>query len=119
MRESGLPAWGTVGDPNSVVDAAEPRVIAAQFGGIGGAAVDLAVLFTNASAAAAGHDTFPTRRRRIAVSGCRTVSLADMVRHRARGDVRVDRQGTRVTLDGVELRMDPVESVPLSRLYFL
>ncbi|MHB1613854.1 MAG: urease subunit alpha [Actinomycetes bacterium] len=119
VLKSGLPAWGTVGDPNAVVDAAQPRVIAAQFGGIGGAAVDLAVLFTNASSAAAGDDTFPTRRRRLAVSGCRAVGLAGMVRHRASGDVRVDRDGTRVTLDGVELRMDPVDTVPLSRLYFL
>ena len=119
VLKSGLPAWGTVGDPNSVVDDAEPRVVAAQFGGIGGAAVDLAVLFTNAEAVGAGEDTFPTRRRRVAVRGCRQLSLSDMVRHRASGQVRVAPGGSRVTLDGVELAMDPVQSVPLSRLYFL
>ena len=119
ILKSGLPAWGTVGDPNSVVDVAEPRVIAAQFGGIGGAAVDLAVLFTNSSAVDAGEDTFPTRRRRVAVRACRDLSLGSMVRHRASGDVRVDHAALQVTLDGVPLRMDPVEAVPLSRLYFL
>lgn len=119
VLKSGLPAWGTVGDPNSAVDVAEPRVIAAQFGGIGGAAVDLAVLFTNAAAAGAGDDTFPTRRRRLAVSRCRELSLADMVRHRASAEVRVDHRTAQVTLDGVALVMHPVESVPLSRLYFL
>lgn len=119
VLKSGLPAWGTVGDPNSVVDVAEPRVIAAQFGGIGGAAVDLAVLFTNAAAAEAGADTFPTRRRRLAVRGCRDLTLADMVRHRGSAQVRVDPRTAQVALDGVALRMDPVDSVPLSRLYFL
>jgi urease subunit alpha len=119
VLKSGLPAWGTVGDPNSVVDVAEPRQIAAQFGGIGGAAVDSAVIFTNGAAADAGADTFPTRRRRVAVQGCRDVSLASMVRHRGSADVVVDPQGRGVDLDGERLAMDPVERVPLSRLYFL
>ncbi|MFN8168960.1 MAG: urease subunit alpha [Candidatus Nanopelagicales bacterium] len=119
VLKSGLPAWGTVGDPNSVVDVAEPRRIAAQFGGIGGAAVDLAVLFTNAAAVDAGTDVFPTRRRRVAVRGCREVGLGSMVRHRDRADVEVDPRGDGVRLDGETLAMDPVQSVPLSRLYFL
>ena len=119
VLKSGIPAWGTVGDPNSVVDVAEPRRLAAQFGGIGGAAVDLAVLFTNGSAVEAGADVFPTRRRRVAVRGCRDVGLADMVRHRASASVVVDPRGDGVRLDGEVLAMDPVDRVPLSRLYFL
>jgi urease subunit alpha len=119
VLKSGLPAWGTVGDPNSVVDVAEPRRIAAQFGGIGGAAVDLAVLFTNAAAVDAGSDVFPTRRRRVAVRGCREVGLAQMVRHRGSAEVAVDPRGDGVRLDGETLAMDPVDRVPLSRLYFL
>jgi urease subunit alpha len=119
VLKSGIPAWGTVGDPNSVIDSAEPRQIAAQFGGIGGAAVDLAVLFTNGAAVDAGSDVFPTRRRRVAVRGCRDVGLAQMIRHRASAGVVVDPRGGRVELDGELLRMDPVEQVPLSRMYFL
>jgi urease subunit alpha len=119
VLKSGLPAWGTVGDPNSVVDAAEPRQFAAQFGGIGGAAVDLSVLFTNAAAVGAGSDVFPTRRRRVAVRGCRDVGLAQMVHHRGSADVAVAPQGDAVRLDGETLSMDPVHRVPLSRLYFL
>jgi urease subunit alpha len=119
VLKSGIPAWGTVGDPNSVIDSAEPRQIAAQFGGIGGAAVDLAVIFTNGLAIDAGSDVFPTRRRRVAVRGCRDVGLASMVGHRAQADVRVDPDGGHVSLDGERLHRDPVDSVPLSRLYFL
>ena len=119
VLKSGLPAWGTVGDPNSVVDGAEPRQIAAQFGGIGGAAIDSAVIFTNGAAVDAGADTFPTRRRRVAVRGCRDVSLASMSRHRGSASVVVDPRGEGVELDGERLSMDPVERVPLSRLYFL
>ena len=119
VLKSGLPAWGSVGDPNSVIDAAEPRVMGAQFGGIGGAAVDLAVLFTNGAAVDAGSDVFPTRRRRVAVRGTRDVGLAQMHRHRDSASVLVDPRGAKVTLDGEELTMDPVQHVPLSRLYHL
>jgi urease subunit alpha len=119
VLKSGLPAWGTVGDPNSVIDCAEPRQIAAQFGGIGGAAVDLAVIFTNRAAVESGTDVFPTRRRRVAVSGCRDVGLGSMLRHRGSASVRVDPGGAEVRLDGELLAMEPVERVPLSRLYFL
>jgi len=42
-----------------------------------------------------------------------------MIRHRASAGVVVDPRGGRVELDGEELRMDPVERVPLSRMYFL
>ena len=119
VLKSGLPAWGTVGDPNAVVDNAEPRQIAAQFGGIGGAAVDLAVLFTNSAAVESGEDVFPTRRRRVAVRGCREVRLSSMVRHRASALVEVDPLGAVVRLDGEALSMDPVDRVQLSRLYFL
>jgi urease subunit alpha len=119
VLKSGLPAWGVVGDPNSVIDAAQPRQIAAQFGGIGGAAVDSAVIFTNSAAVGAGADVFPTRRRRVAVRNTRTVDLGSMIRHRASSSVVVEPDGSRVTLDGEALTMAPVERVPLSRLYFL
>lgn len=119
VLKAGLPAWGTVGDPNAVVDVAEPRQIAAQFGGIGGAAVDLAVLFTNAAALDSGSDVFPTRRRRVAVRGCRDVGLAQMVGHVGAASVSVEPDGGGVRLDGEPLAMEPVDRVPLSRLYFL
>jgi urease alpha subunit len=35
------------------------------------------------------------------------------------GDVRVDADARRVTLDGVELRAEPADHVPLTRLYHL
>jgi urease alpha subunit len=53
------------------------------------------------------------------VRGCRDVGLAQMVRHRASAGVVVDPRGGHVELDGEQLRMDPVQQVPLSRLYFL
>ena len=119
VLKSGLPAWGTVGDPNAVVDVAEPRQIAAQFGGIGG----------RRSTSRCCSPTGPRSTRaptssRPGAAGSRcaaaaTSGLAQMVRHRGSAGVAVDPGGGRVELDGEPLAMDPVQSVPLSRLYFL
>ncbi|MFV0463114.1 MAG: urease subunit alpha [Nostocoides sp.] len=117
--KAGFPAWGVTGDPNASVDVAEPLVYGPQFGAHGGAPADLAVAFVSGSCADAGEDRLPTLRRRVAVSGCRDIGLADMVRNATLGQVEVDTSGARVTLDGEELTAPPAKSVPLSRLYYL
>jgi urease subunit alpha len=120
VLKAGLPAWGAVGDPNAAIDAAEPLVLGPQFAGSGAAPPDVSVVFVNAAAAAAGGDAVPTRRRRVAVRGTRSVTLADMVAGNGRvGEVRVDPHGVRVTLDGERLTADPVARVALARLYHL
>jgi urease subunit alpha len=99
VLKAGLPAWAAVGDPNAAVDTAQPLVLGPQFAGSGAA---------------------PTRRRRVAVRGTRAVGLRSMLAGNARtGVVRVDPGARRVTLDGDELRVDPAQHVPLTRLYHL
>jgi len=120
VLKAGLPAWGAVGDPNATVDTAEPLVLGPQFAGSGAAPPEVSVVFVNAAAAEAGGDAVPTRRRRVAVRGTRHVGLADMLAGNDRaGQVRVDPRAGGVTLDGEPLRADPVDAVPLTRLYHL
>jgi urease subunit alpha len=118
VLKAGLPAWAAVGDPNAAVDTAQPLVLGPQFAGSGAAPPDVSVVFVNA--AAGDGDAIPTRRRRVVVRGTRSVGLASMLRGNDRtGQVRVDPAARRVTLDGDELRADPAEHVPLTRLYHL
>ncbi|HVN13157.1 MAG TPA: urease subunit alpha [Kineosporiaceae bacterium] len=120
VLKAGLPAWATVGDPNAAVDTAQPLVLGPQFAGSGAAPTEVSVVFVNAAAARAGGDAVPTRRRRVAVRGTRTVGLSSMLRgNDRRGAVRVDAGGRRVTLDGEELRAQPADRVPLTRMYHL
>ncbi len=120
VLKAGLPAWAAVGDPNAAVDTAQPLVLGPQFAGSGAAPADVSVVFVNAAAAGAGGDAVPTRRRRVAVRGTRGIGLAVMLGGNARtGVVRVDAGARRVTLDGVELRAEPADRVPLTRLYHL
>jgi urease subunit alpha len=119
VLKAGFPAWGAVGDPNATITTAEPLVYGPQFGGHGAAPAEIAVAFVSGSCADAGEDRLPTRRRRVAVRGCRGIGLADMVRNDRTGTVAVDHRGGGVTLDGVEITAPAAERVSLARLYLL
>lgn len=118
VLKSGLPAWGPTGDPNASIDTAEPLRMGPQFGGYGAAPAQLSVLFTNGSADETTAP-FPTARRRVPVSGTRSVRLSQLVRNSRLADVQVDPRSAEVTLDGTPMRFGPVERTPLQRLYFL
>jgi urease subunit alpha len=120
ILKAGFPAWGLTGDPNAVVDYAEPTVLGPQYGAHGAAPAELSVLFVaRAALESGGAARLPTRKRRSVVSGTRRIGAADMVRHRGLGAVRVDPVTHAVTLDGEPVGTPPVEQVPLSALYLL
>ncbi|HAN71647.1 MAG TPA: urease subunit alpha [Actinobacteria bacterium] len=116
VLKGGFPAWGVTGDPNASIDSAEPLVLGPQFGGLGLAPSDLAVVFTNEAAAA--ESPAPGARRLVPVRGCRSVRTSDLVRNGQIGDVEVTDDGSRVTWNGEVLTMDPVRDVPISRLHY-
>ncbi|WP_020552704.1 urease subunit alpha [Embleya scabrispora] len=117
ILKSGFPAYGVTGDPNAAVESAEPRVLGPQFGAHGATPAEISVAFVNQGFI--GSDLLPTRRRRVAVQGTRGIGLPDMVLNRRTGAVRVESTTGRVTLDGMRIHSDAVDSVPLNRLYFL
>ena len=117
--KAGLPAWGITGDPNATIDTAEPLILGPQFGGHGAAPADLSVIFVSGSCADAGEDQLPTRRRRVAVRGCRTTSLTGMAHHGRTGRVTVDPKTAHVTLDGEKIAAQRLDRVTLSRLYLI
>lgn len=119
VLKAGIPAWGLTGDPNATIDAAEPLVYGPQVGGHGAAPAELSVLFVSQAAKDSGSDTLPTARRRVAVSGCRTIGLRDLPHNGRTGPVVVDAATATVTFHGEPLAARAVDSVSLSRLYIL
>ncbi|MFE6892393.1 urease subunit alpha [Streptomyces sp. NPDC057694] len=119
VLKSGFPAYGVVGDPNAATDTCEPLVLGPQFGAHGATAAELSVAFVAQAAVDDGHDTMPTRRRRVAVRGTRGIGPADLRFNSRTGAVDVDQRTGLVTLDGEPIRSEPADSVPLNRLYFL
>lgn len=119
VLKAGFPAYGVTGDPNAAIDHAQPLVLGAQFGAHGATAADLSVAFVSQAAATEGQDTMTTRRRRVAVRGTRGIGPRTMVRNNRRAEVRVQPDTGQVSLDGEPIGSDPINTVSLSRLYFL
>ncbi|MEV8124748.1 urease subunit alpha [Streptomyces sp. NPDC085944] len=119
VLKSGFPAYGVVGDPNAATDTCEPLVLGPQFGAHGATPAEISVAFVAQAALDRGHDTMPTRRRRVAVRGTRGIGPADLRLNSRTGAVDVDRRTGLVTLDGDPLHCEPADSVSLNRLYFL
>ena len=120
VLKSGFPAFGAVGDPNAASSYAEPLRVAEQIGAHGGGAAELSVAFVSQASLATGSAaSLPTRKRRSAVAGCRTIGVRDMVRNDRAGAVRVDPATHAVTLDGAPVSSRAAETVSLNRLYFL
>ena len=119
VLKAGFPAYGVTGDPNAATDTCEPLVLGPQFGAHGATPAELSVAFVARAAVERGHDTMPTRRRRVAVRGTRGIGPADLRRNSRVGAVEVDGRTGLVTLDGEPLRSQPADSVSLNRLYFL
>jgi urease alpha subunit len=61
----------------------------------------------------------PTTRTRSAVRGCRDVTAADMVRNDRLAEVDVSPDGTRVTVDGEPVGIEPVDEVPMGWRHLL
>lgn len=119
VLKAGFPAWGVTGDPNASLDTAQPLTIGPQFGGFGATAGELSVAFVNAAHLSAGGPGLPTSRRPVAVRHTRGIGPRDLVRNRRLAAVHVHPHSGMVTVDGDPVVMDPVDSVPLNRLYFL
>jgi urease subunit alpha len=116
VLKSGISVWGASGSGSATTVLCEPLVIGPQVGALGAAPARLSLAFLAACALDAD---LPTTRPRAAVSGCRELTAADMVRNSRTGRVRVDPATLRVTLDGEPLAMEPLAEVALSRRYLL
>ena len=119
VLKSGFPAFGVTGDPNATTDSCEPLVLGPQFGSFGATAADLSIAFVSGAAVQSGDDSMATSRRRVAVRGTRGIGPASLVHNDRLGTVEVDPATGSVSFEGERVYVDPVDQVPLSRLYFL
>jgi urease subunit alpha len=114
--KAGMPAYGAAGDGNASTMLCEPVRVERQFAALGAAPARCSVAFL---AHAALDGELPTARRRCAVSGCRELTAADMVRNTRTGSVGVDPHARQVTLDGEPIAAAAVERVAFSGSYLL
>ena len=96
------------------------RATVADWAGHGLAPADVGVTFVSAAAPGRGlAGRLGTRRRLVAVHGCRGLTRASLWSNRATTPIDVDPDDGTVTLGGRTLAVAPVAEVPLSRRYLL
>lgn len=118
VLKSGFPTWGEVGDPNAAIAVAQPTRVAPQIGALGLAPARLSAAFVSTlSLAEGGADLLPTGKVRLPVRGTRGIGAAEMIRNHRLATITVDPSTHRVSMDGEEIGLPPVDSVPLSGRY--
>jgi urease subunit alpha len=116
VLKAGMPAWGASGSGNATTMMVEPVSVRPQIAATGAAPGRGSLAFL---AAAAMDADLPITRARAAVSKCRALTAADMVRNSRTGTVSVDPAARTVSLDGEPLTCLPAAEVPYSGRYLL
>jgi len=115
-----MPAWGAPGDGNATVEGAEPRVYGPLFGGRGRSAAALSITFVSQASLDAGLQQRLSGHRQLQpVKNTRTVGKQHMLFNDAMPPVRVHPVTHEVTINGEKIGIEPLSSVPLSRLYIV
>lgn len=118
--KGGMPAWGALGDGNATVEGAEPRVYGPLFGGRGRSAASLSITFVSQASLDAGlRKRLNGHRQLQPVRNTRTVGKKHMLFNDAMPPVRVHPVTHEVTINGEKIGIEPLNSVPLSRLYIV
>ena len=121
--KGGFPAWGPLGEGNATVERAEPTRYRPDWAGVSTAASRVSATFVSGGLSPAEVEAFRsrtgTRRTILAASGMRGLTRSSLLRNRATTPVDIDVRTGAVSLGGVQLAVDPVAEVPLSRRYLL
>lgn len=118
--KGGMPAWGALGDGNATVEGAEPRVYGPLFGGRGRSAASLSITFVSQASLDSGlRKRLSGHRQLQPVKNTRTVGKKNMLFNDAMPPVRVHPVTHEVTINGEKIGIEPLSSVPLSRLYIV
>jgi urease subunit alpha len=116
--KGGLIAGAMMGDGNASIPTPQPVIARMMFGGYGAALDACSVHFVSKAGIEAGALDGLTRRR-VAVSGCRTIGKRDLILNDACPRIEVNADTYEVRADGVLMTCEPAERLPLAQRYFL
>jgi urease subunit alpha len=118
--KGGMIAAAPMGDPNASIPTPQPVHYRFMFGALGKAVSATSLAFVSKSAIE--KDTLShlgLEKTLTPVQNCRSVRKSDMVLNDYQPTVEVDPQTYVVKADGVELKCEPAEELPLAQRYYL
>jgi urease subunit alpha len=109
-----------MGDPNASLPTPEPVYYRPMFGSYGLALPRSCVTFMSGAAVERGvPEALGLQRRIHAVSRCRSVTKADLVRNGTLADIRIDPETYEVRVDGEVATCEPARRLPLTQAYYI
>jgi len=109
-----------MGDANASIPTPQPVVYTKMFGANGLAVKRCCATFVSKAAADDGiAERLSLQRIVLPVKNCRNIGKKDMRYNDRTGDIRVDPENYRVTVDGEEISCDAAEKLPLTQKYYL
>ena len=118
--KGGFIVAAAMGDPNASIPTPQPVIFRPMFGSLGRARFSTSVTFLSTAALEAGvHQKLQLQKRTVAVSGCRSLTKADMVLNNALPNIEVDSDTYEVRADGELLKCEPAQTLAMAQRYFL
>jgi urease subunit alpha len=120
VLKGGFIAWAQMGDPNASIPTPQPVSMRPMFGGFGRATGSTSVAFVSRRSLETGVvQGYGLTKQLEAVRGCRGIGKRHMRLNDALPRMEVDPETYEVRADGVLLRCEPAERLPLAQRYFL
>ena len=116
--KGGQIAWSQMGDANASIPTPEPVIMRGMFGALKPGKSCIAFVSAVAAKADVG-STYGLSKRVEAVVKCRNLTKDDMVLNNACPKIEVDPETYEVRADGVVLKSEPAQELPLARRYFI
>ena len=116
--KGGQIAWSQMGDANASIPTPEPVIMRGMFGALKPGKSCIAFVSAVAAKADVG-STYGLSKRVEAVVKCRNLTKDDMVLNTACPKIEVDPETYEVRADGVVLKSEPAQELPLARRYFI
>lgn len=118
--KGGFIAASKMGDANASIPTPQPVVYTDMFGSHGMAKKRTSITFVSKYAAESGElDSMGLKRIILPVENCRNIGKKDMKYNDRTGNIEVDPDNYKVTVDGEEIKCEPAEKLPLTQLYYL
>ncbi|MEA2269468.1 MAG: urease subunit alpha [Solirubrobacteraceae bacterium] len=118
--KGGFPTWSVMGESNASLMTCEPLLYRPQWGAYGPACQDVAVTFmTQAAIDERVDERWGLRKRLVATRGTRDLDKRALLHNDATPEITVDPETYRVEVNGELCTCEPLEQVPLGRLYVL
>jgi urease subunit alpha len=118
--KAGFIAYSMMGDPNASIPTPEPYYWRPMFGGFGKAQSRTAAVFVSQAAMELNiKEKYDIDHMVLPVSKTRNLGKANMVRNDRLGNMTIDPETHKVTLDGKEITSKPAKELPLTQLYYL